>query len=206
MNGQGPGLKPWFFFLCVLVINARHLQTEDKWSCLCSSLLLLLIILWSSDLLTYWLREFREEPVSINWPAPCWLHHMGRSACNSQDRPGHSARELERRAAGDILICAAMCKGMHLQPGSVPVIRPAVVFWEERRSRKTRANKTRPRKCYWLSHMNCLRFMWLNQPLDFIQRGYQQPCVIGWTFYVHSYQIQTEHFFHCPKFSREAPH
>lgn len=64
-----------------------------------------------------------EELMSISWSAPCWLHHMERSGCNSWDRPGHSARELERRAAGDILICAAMCKGMHLQPGSVPVIR-----------------------------------------------------------------------------------
>ena len=86
--------------------------------------------------------------MSISWPAPCWLHHMERSGCNSWDRPGHSARELERRAAGDILICAAMCKGMHLQPGSVPVIRPASVFLEEGRSRKTRGNKARPRKCY----------------------------------------------------------
>lgn len=56
---------------------------------------------------------------------------MERSGCNSWDRPGHSARELERQAAGDILICAAMCKGMHLQPGSVPVIRPAGIFSED---------------------------------------------------------------------------
>lgn len=56
---------------------------------------------------------------------------MERSGCNSWDRPGHSARELKRQAAGDILICAAMCKGMHLQPGSVPVIRPAGIFSEE---------------------------------------------------------------------------
>lgn len=97
--------------------------------------------------------------MSINWPAPCWLHHMERSGCNSWDRPEHSARELERRAAGDILICAAMCKGMHLQPGSVPVIRPASVFLEEGRSRKTWGNETRPRKCYWLSNMNCLNIM-----------------------------------------------
>lgn len=84
--------------------------------------------------------------MSINWPAPCWLHHMERSGCNLWDRPGHSARELEMQAAGDILICAAMCKGMHLQPGSVPVIRLASVFLEERRSRKTWRNRTRPRK------------------------------------------------------------
>lgn len=77
---------------------------------------LALCVLWAPWLLT--------ELMSISWPASCWLHHMERSACNSQDRHGHSARELERRAAGDILICAAMCKGMHLQPGSVPVIRP----------------------------------------------------------------------------------
>lgn len=56
---------------------------------------------------------------------------MERSGCNSWDRLGHSARELERQAAGDILICAAMCKGMHLQPGSVPVIRPAGIFSED---------------------------------------------------------------------------
>lgn len=58
---------------------------------------------------------------------------MERSGCNSWDRPGHSARELERQAAGDILICAAMCKGMHLQLGSVPVIRPAGIFSEGKR-------------------------------------------------------------------------
>lgn len=78
--------------------------------------------------------------MSISCPAPCWLHHMERSGCNSWDRPGHSARELEGQAAGDILICAAMCKGMHLQPGSVPVIRPASIFSEN--GRKTRKKET----------------------------------------------------------------
>ena len=65
---------------------------------------------------------------------------MERSGCNSWDRPGHSARELEEQAAGDILICAAMCKGMHLQAGSVPVIRPASIFSEN--GRKTRKKET----------------------------------------------------------------
>lgn len=65
---------------------------------------------------------------------------MERSGCNSWDRPGHSARELEGQAAGDILICAAMCKGMHFQSGSVPVIRPAGIFSEN--ERKTRKKET----------------------------------------------------------------
>lgn len=82
--------------------------------------------------------------MSINWPAPCWLHHMERSGCNSWDRPGHSARELEGQAAGDILICAAMCKGMHLQSGSVPVIRLASIFSEN--GRKTRKKGERRSK------------------------------------------------------------
>lgn len=78
--------------------------------------------------------------MSIKRPAPCWLHHMERSGCNSWDRPGHTARELEGQAAGDILICAAMCKGMHLQSGSVPVIRPASIFSENGR-KNTRKKK-----------------------------------------------------------------
>lgn len=84
--------------------------------------------------------------MSINRPAPCWLHHMERSGCNSWDRPGHRARELEGQAAGDILICAAMCKGMHLQSGSVPVIRPASIFsekWEENTKKADRHSKRR---------------------------------------------------------------
>lgn len=82
--------------------------------------------------------------MSINWPAPCWLHHMERSGCNSWDRPGHSARELEGQAAGDILICAAMCKGMHLQSGSVPVIRLPSIFSEN--GRKTRKKESDARR------------------------------------------------------------
>lgn len=65
---------------------------------------------------------------------------MERPGYNLGDRLGHIARELERRAAGDILICASICKGMHLQPASVPVIRPASVFSEDRGSRKTRGS------------------------------------------------------------------
>lgn len=85
--------------------------------------------------------------MSISRPAPCWLHHMERSGCNSWDKPGHSARELERRAAGDILICAAMCNGMHLQPGSVPVIRMVRVFLEEGRSREIGGGMDITRPC-----------------------------------------------------------
>lgn len=147
-------LFPLCIMLCVVVSSGSLLQMRDKKSCWYSPSPFTIApnnvrvsTLWlakcvCSELLGYWLSEFREELVSINWPAPCWLHHMERSGCNSWDRPGHSARELERRAAGDILICAAMCKGMHLQPGSVPVIRPASVFLEEGRSRKTWGNKT----------------------------------------------------------------